>query len=496
MTKARERYEKFFYTRREFLKTTGNVAVTAGIAGAGLNLLASSGAFAGNGIRRGAPLVMPAAGGTGQPSDMPNIIFILSDDHRWDHFSCMGHPFLETPNLDRIAEEGVMFENTFVTTSLCSPSRASFLTGQYAHRHGVVTNHTPWNNDNATFMEYLKTVGYDTAFIGKWHMPGKDLPRLRGLDRFITFTKEGGQGVYYDCPLIIDGVETPRPGKYITEDLTDFALEFVRRPRTNPFCLYLSHKAVHFGFRPPEHLRGTYKGIDLQLPPESNTFNTYTRNHMFVGAPIPMNTLYRGYCETILSVDEQTGRLIAALEDINELDNTIIIYAGDNGHSWGERGLYDKRLAFEESIRIPFFVRYPGGISRPGRRVRDMALNIDLAPTLLDMLGIPLPDEMQGVSLAPAFQDPDASLRSSFLYEHFPVYPIPIPGMTAVRTDDYKYITYHNNVRPEELYDLRNDPGEKQNIVNRPDVRGIRSELEAELEQLKRTTGYRYFTRG
>jgi len=389
-----------------------------------------------------------------------------------------------------------MFENSFVTTSLCSPSRASFLTGQYAHRHGVVTNHTPWNNHNTTFLEYAKTAGYDTAFIGKWHMPGKDLPKLRGVDHFITFTKEGGQGVYYDCPLIINGVETPRPGKYITDDLTDFALEFMHRPRTKPFCLYLSHKAVHFGFRPPAHLRGTYRGVDLQLPPESNTFNTYTNNHMFVGAPIPMDLLYRHYCETILSVDEQTGRLFDALEAMGELENTIIIYAGDNGHSWGERGLYDKRHPYEESIRIPFMARFPAGIRQPGRRAQGLALNIDLAPTLLDILEIPIPEEMQGVSLAPAMRDPGAVTRDSFLYEHFPVFPIPVPGMTAVRTDHHKYIRYHNDVRPAELYDLVADPGEKRNIFSNPESRALLAEMKDALENIKRETGYRYYTRG
>lgn len=143
----------------------------------------------------------------------PNIIFILTDDHRWDALSSMGHPVIKTPNLDRLSEEGIMFTNAFVTTSLCSPSRASFLTGQYPHKHGVVTNHAPWDNRNITFLELLKTAGYETAFIGKWHMPGKGLPILRGLDHFISFTKEGGQGIYYNCPLIIDGVPTEREGR-------------------------------------------------------------------------------------------------------------------------------------------------------------------------------------------------------------------------------------------------------------------------------------------
>ena len=426
----------------------------------------------------------------------PNIIFILTDDHRWDTLSSMGHPVVQTPHLDRLSEEGIMFTKAFVTTSLCSPSRASFLTGQYPHRHGVVTNHTPWDNRNVTFLELLKESGYETAFIGKWHMPGKGLPKLRGLDLFISFTKEGGQGIYYDCPLIIDGVKTERKGKYITEDLTDFALKFIEKKREQPFCLYLSHKAVHFGFRPPPHLKGIYKNVDLKLPPESDTWVTYTNNHPFVGALFPMNILYRGYCETVASVDEQVGRVIKKLEDLSMLDNTVIIYAGDNGHFWGEHGLYDKRLAYEESIRIPFIVRYPGLIYDPGRRAHQMILNVDLAPTILDIVGVDIPESMQGESLKPILESADVRGRSSWLYEHFPVFPIPIPGITAVRTEHYKYVEYQNDVRPKELFDLKTDPKEKNNIINTSEGRRLVEDLKKEMDKLQEETGYNFHSRG
>ncbi len=426
----------------------------------------------------------------------PNIVFILTDDHRWDAFSCMNHPFIETPNLDRIANEGVMFANSFVTTSLCSPSRASFLTGQYAHTHGVVTNHTPWNNENITFMEILKKYKYDTAFIGKWHMPGEGLPELRGVDHFVSFTKEGGQGVYYDCPLMVDGKEVERKGKYITEDLTDYALKYIDKKRNNPFCLYLSHKAVHFGFLPPKHLDSLYDDVDLQMPPESDPWVTMTNNHLFVGAPMPLDMLYRNYCETVVSVDQQVGRVLHKLEEMGILDDTIVVYAGDNGHFFGEHGLYDKRLAYEESIRIPFFVRYPGLVRNAGRRVGEMVLNIDLAPTLLDVAGIPVPPYMQGRSAVPLLRNMKNRWRSSFLYEHFPVFPIPIPGITAVRTDRYKYITYQNNVRPPELFDLKTDPGEKKNIIRKDRGKKLLPVLKKKLERVKASTGYRFYTRG
>lgn len=428
--------------------------------------------------------------------EKPNIIFILTDDHRWDALSSMGHPFIQTPHLDKLADEGVLFENAFVTTSLCSPSRASFLTGQYAHRHGVVTNHTAWNNRNVTFMELLKTAGYETAFIGKWHMPGKGLPKLRGVDQFISFTKEGGQGIYYNCPLVIDGVETERKGKYITEDLTDLAIDFITKQRTNPFCLYLSHKAVHFGFRPPPHLKGIYKDVDLKLPAESDTWITFTDNHPFVGALLPMNILYRNYCETVVSVDEQVGRILNKLDEMQISDDTIVVYAGDNGHFWGEHGLYDKRLAYEESIRIPCIVRYPKLIKDPGRRASQMILNIDLAPTLLDIAGIDLPGNMQGESFKTILQSSAAAGRKSWLYEHFPVFPIPIPGITGVRTNRYKYIEYQNDKRPKELFDLEADPKEKQNIIDTEKGEAIESRLKEELERLKKETGYEFLSHG
>jgi arylsulfatase A-like enzyme len=426
----------------------------------------------------------------------PNMVFILTDDHRWDALSAMEHPFLQTPHLDRLANEGILFENAFVTTSLCSPSRASFLTGQYAHTHGVVTNHTPWDNRNVTFLERLNAAGYETAFIGKWHMPGDGLPALRGVDQFVSFTREGGQGIYYDCPLIIDGVETERPGRYITEDLTDLALDFMARKREKPFCLYLSHKAVHFGFRPPPHLKGRYRDVDLKLPPEADPWIPYTNGHPFVGAIFPLDFLYRNYCETVISVDEQVGRILAALDAMGITENTIVIYAGDNGHFWGEHGLYDKRLAYEESIRIPFIVRYPGLIRDPGHRARQMVLNIDLAPTLLELAGIVPPATMQGRSLVPLLEDATTPGRTAWLYEHFPVFPIPIPGITAIRTERYKYVEYQKGLRPMELFDLKADPKEKRNLIDTPEGAPQVELLKRELERLKQETGYQFHTRG
>ncbi len=454
------------------------------------NALKLLGAGAISGITGFNPLAQLTAG-----EKRPNIIFILTDDHRYDALSFMNHPFLKTPNLDRIASEGVVFENAFVTTSLCSPSRASFLTGQYAHTHGVVNNFKKWSGDNISFMELLKSSGYDTAFIGKWHMSGESLPEVRGIDHFITFTRNGGQGVYFDCPLYIDGVRTERPGKYINEDLTDFALDYIDEERDNPFCLFLSHKAVHLAFKPPKHLDNLYDGVDLKLPPESNPFIPFTDNHAFLGALMPLGTMYRNYCETVVSVDEQVGRVLAALDNLGIADDTIIIYAGDNGFFWGEHGLFDKRYAYEESIRIPFLMRYPRLAGARGRRSQ-MVLNIDLAPTLLDLAGVEIPDNMQGQSLVSAMQSPTAASRESWLYEYFPEFPTHVPGMTAVRTNRYKYTEYQNRIRPPELYDLEEDPKEMSNLLQQDSTknRQLKLKLKQELERLKAKTGYRFTT--
>ncbi len=452
--------------RREMLKKVGGAAL------AGMML----------------PMMGNAASNNPQTTSKPNIVFILSDDHRWDAMSCMGHPFIKTPNMDRIAREGVHFENAFVTTSLCSPSRASFLTGQYANSHGVKNNLTPWDESSVTFMELLKEQGYDTAFIGKWHMPGKALPNLRGVDHFVTITHEGGQGVYFDCPLVVDGVKQERKGKYITEDLTDFALDYIDREHDNPFCLYLSHKAVHFGFLPPKELNDLYSDVDLKLPKEADYWIPYTNHHAFFGGLVPMNISYRNYCEAVVAMDQQMGRVLDKLEEKNILDDTVFVYISDNGHFFGEHGLYDKRLAYEESIRIPFMVRYPKGIKNPGRKESNMVLNVDIAPTLLDLAGVSKPDYMQGESLAPMLQDGNTKGRDSWLYEYFPDYPMPTPGIESVRTQNYKYIQYQKDKRPKELFDLRNDPREKQNIINTEAGKKLAAELKTELARLKKET--------
>jgi len=455
-------------TRRDALKLMGTTAALAGASGMGLteNLFA-------------------------QTTKGPNVLFILTDDHRWDILGAMGHPFIQTPNMDRLADEGVLFENAFVTTSLCSPSRASFLTGQYASVHGVVNNFSRWDPaTNITYMQHFKEAGYATAFIGKWHMPGTGdgLPELPGVDLFVSFTRKDGQGDYWNCPIYKNyELVTEERNPYITTDMTDYAIDFVKEERTEPFCMYLSHKAVHHDWKPPEHLKGKYADADLSfLAPEGDKYNTMTGNNFLEGGMDDMHTRYRNYCECLESVDEEIGRLLAVLEETGQLDNTIIVYAGDNGYLFGEHRLIAKHYPYEESIRIPYIVRAPGIVNDPGRKADQMVLNLDLAPSLLELAGIPIPDSVQGESFAPILRSASAEGRESFVYELFRDFPFGgrVPPHKAVRTNTHKYIEWELCREPE-LYDLVNDPREMNNLIGTDEGNLLEPELAAELESLR-----------
>jgi len=397
----------------------------------------------------------------------PNLVVILSDDHRWDYLGSVGHPFVKTPVMDRLSEEGVAFDNAFVTTSLCSPSRASFLTGQYVHHHGVRNNLSTWRDENVTVLELLKKAGYDTAFIGKWHMPGR-LPELRGVDRFITFTEQGGQGRYFDCPLIVDGREVPSRTPYITTELTNYALEFIERPRDRPFILYLAHKAVHHEFLPPPDLAGLYADQPIRLPEEADPWVGSTRGFLYSGTLGPISRHMRNYAAAITALDREIGRIVERLEEMGILDRTAIIYTTDNGFFWGEHRLVDKRWPYEESIRIPMIVRYPalagGAAAVRGRRASQMVLNIDVAPTLLDLAGVEVPEWIDGRSMLPLLRSPAAPGRKAWLYEYFKEFPYDVPKIDAVRTERHVYMEYDNGRAPE-LYDVVADPRQRHDLA-------------------------------
>jgi arylsulfatase A-like enzyme len=422
------------------------------------------------------------AGKGPNPEKKPNIVFILSDDHRADTMDNAGHPFIKTPTLDRLAKEGVKFNNTFATTPLCSPSRGCFLTGQYAHRHGVKNNYTPWNDKNVTFLELLKKEGYKNAFFGKWHMPGR-LPNLLGkaVDRFVTFTASGGQGIYFDCPLIIDGVATERKGKYLTEDLTDLALDFIRKEKEGPFCVYLAHKAPHQPFVPPRELQKLYKDADVSrtLPPEYHSWINRKEGSGYYGVIGSVGEKYLDYHRVITAMDQQIGRILSELERLGVAENTIVVYTSDNGYFWGEKQLIDKRFPYEEATRIPLLVRFPAKIKNPGRTTGELALSVDLAPTLLELAGLQAPGTMQGMSLAPMITGKNSlPHRSSVHLEYFKDFPYSVPEWDAVRTHRFLYVEYRKN-KPAELFDIQKDPRTMRNLISTPEGKSVLSDLQA-----------------
>ena len=427
------------------------------------------------------PAIQPAA--VAQPR---NVVFILSDDHRFDAmgFHENAPDFLVTPGMDRMAEEGVHIRNAFVTTSLCSPSRASILTGQYAHNHGVVDNQRMVPEGTVFFPQLLQEAGYETAYVGKWHMGhDSDDPRP-GFDRWVSFR---GQGVYYDPVLNVDGERSQHEG-HTSDILTDYAIDYLEKRDSNrPFFLYLSHKAVHAMFEPAERHAGHYDEIDVPYPLSmANTVQNYRNkpdwvreqryswhgvDHMYHG-DLDFDTFYRRYAETLLGLDESVGRVLRYLDENGLADETLVLYMGDNGFSFGEHGLIDKRQAYESSIRVPMLAWAPGYI-QPGSVIDEMVLNIDVAPTVLELADVGPPDWMDGQSFLPLLSgDSIDDWRDEFVYEYYWEHPFPhTPTVFALRGDRYKYMFYHGVWDINELYDLELDPEERQNLIHSPDHR-------------------------
>jgi N-acetylglucosamine-6-sulfatase len=442
----------------------------------------------------------------------PNFLFILVDDQPFDALeSSERYPFLKTPNMQRLQDEGVTFENYFVTQSICSPSRASFLTGVYPHIHGVNQNNKyvdPDWKDFEPYSVYLQKVGYQTAQIGKIHMAhyhGKKHIRP-GFDYWYSFI---GQGEYFD-PMVNDNGKEYQQKGYITDILTDKAIDWLthKRDPNKPFSLNLWHKAVHEDHLPAPRHNDMYAKDTLPVPP----YNTHLENfkekpewqrikawdskwkeyvHSDTIAPKPWpikGDKFKKLLETLGAVDESLGRVLATLEEMGELDNTVIIYSSDNGYFMGEHGYWDKRIAYENSMRIPMIIRYPKKI-KPAVVIDKLALNIDLAPTILDLAGIKAPNYMQGASMVPLFDTlkEDKDWRKAFMFEYYvdDAYPYAGPNMLAIRTDKYKLVDDFLNDDIDELYDLENDPGEMHNLINDPEYDDIEQKLRSELDSLK-----------
>ena len=432
----------------------------------------------------------PLYGVSAAQSSPRNIVLILSDDHRYDFLSFMdGAPkFLETPHLDRMASEGAHLVNAFVSTSLCSPSRASILTGRYMHNHGVVDNQRPVPAGTIFFPEELQKAGYETGFVGKWHMGhDHDEPRA-GFDHWASFR---GQGTYFDPTLNINGKRETVRG-YTTDILTDLATEWLGgRQGEQPFFLYLSYKAVHYPFSPAPRHRGRYDGKQIDYPDTmANTEENYLTqsrwirdrrysyhgiDHMETGAfdkdPVPdFDDLYHRFCEAVHGLDENVGRILTYLDENGLSQDTVVLYMGDNGFALGEHGFYDKRDAFEVSMRVPMLARAPGLIL-PGTEIAQMVQNIDVAPTLLEVAGAKISERLSidGRSFLPLLQGESLPWREYILYEYFWEWNFPAtPTIFAIRTDRYKYIYYHGMWDRDGFYDLETDPSERHNLIDVP----------------------------
>lgn len=422
-------------------------------------------------------------------ADRPNFVFILIDDLRYDALSCLGNPVYRTPNIDRIRYEGANFANTFVTTSLCSPSRASFLTGRYVHSHGVKDNKTPLSDELPTFPQVLQKAGYDTAFIGKWHMGTMEGPRP-GFSRWVSFK---GQGIYNDCPLNVDGQKVQSTG-YTTDVLTKYAVDWLKQPRSAPFCLYLSHKATHGPLKPALRHERLYENAAFKEPSNAGKgkgepkWLEDVRPTQHGWANKDAQEFQRNYGRVLAAVDDSVRDVLATLESLGQLDNTVVMFAGDNGYFLGEHGLVDKRSMQEESIRIPFIVRYPKMI-KPGTVIDQMVLNIDLCPTLLDLAGERAPTGVQGTSFKPLMMGRKPAWRDDWYYEYDLEKPYLTPTVRGVRTARWKYVEYPDIQDTAELYDLKTDPGEMHNLISDPEYAGVLAEMKKRLARLKQETG-------
>jgi N-acetylglucosamine-6-sulfatase len=409
---------------------------------------------------------------------------------------------LQTPNLDALARNGVYMKNAFVTTALCSPSRASILTGLYAHQHGVVDNNNPVNAKLIFISQYLQKAGYETAMIGKWHMGGEFDDPQRGFDHWVSFK---GQGTYLPNPngFNVNGKKVPQKG-YITDELTDYALDWLKSRKGNkPFMLYLSHKGVHADFVPAERHKDSFKNERFVEPVTINPLNVkdapmWVRNqrNSWHGVDFPYHSdlniaaYYKLYAETLRGVDDSVGRLTNWLKETGKLDDTLVIYMGDNGFAFGEHGLIDKRTAYEESMRVPLLVQCPQ-LFQGGTTSEAVVANIDIAPTMLEAAGLQAPPQLAGKSFIAVAQGKPAVWRDTLLYEYFWERNFPqTPTLHALRGSRYKYIHVHGLWDVDELYDLQNDPRETTNLIFSPAHQDVIKQMNQQLfETLKQSAG-------
>jgi arylsulfatase A-like enzyme len=453
-------------------------------------------------------------------SSRRNVIFILVDDLRYDAMGFM-RPQLHTPNIDRLARDGAHFKNAFVTSSLCSPSRATILTGMSMRNHGIVDNNTgPSSEDGLTYFgEYLRDAGYQTGFFGKWHFGAPTTRPRPGFDRWVSFA---GQGSYYPTTymssadiaagkrhlLNVDGEKVQQRG-YITDELTDYALDWLehRRDPVKPFFCYLSHKAVHSMAIPAARHEQQYADVEFEIPPSAaasaendagkplwvqNQRNSWHGVDFVYHTGQPINEYMREYYRTLSAVDDSTGRLLTWLDDNGLAGTTTVIFSSDNGYMEGEHGLIDKRNAYEESMRIPLVMSAPGLIP-PGTVIESSVTSLDFAPTFLDCGSLAAPEQFEGRSILPLATGAMSAEQwaEDVVYEYYWEWNFPqTPTTFAIRTPKFKYIQYHGVWDTEELYDVEHDPQEMTNLIDDDRYSDVKVDLRRRLyEGLADTRG-------
>lgn len=419
----------------------------------------------------------------------PNFVYVFTDDQRWDALSVVQKeqgekgrfPWLKTPNLDRIAAEGIRFRNAFVVNSLCAPSRASLVTGQYGHVNGVTNNHTPHPEGNLSVAALLRPAGYVSGYFGKWHH-GNQSGKRPGFDTSASFV---GQGKYFDCPIEVDGVATPSKG-FVDDVTTEYAANFIKANKDKPFLMILGFKTCHGPFTPPPRNEKDYEGALARTTPNYGLPAIYAKagpngpkGKATDAKEVSTNLgMFRG----INSVDDNVGKLLRLLDELKLADDTVFVFSSDNGYYLGEHNLGDKRTAYEESLRIPMLLRYPRA-AKAGRTEDRMVLNIDPAATFLDLAGQPVPAAMHGRSWKPLIEGKADAWRDSFFYCYFFEKSFGAPLTTAVRTTDAKLIKYPGHDEWTEVFDLKADPYEVKNLAQDPNYADLRKKLEAEYEK-------------
>ena len=421
----------------------------------------------------------------------PNFVYVFTDDQRWDALGVVQReqgekgrfPWLRTPNLDRLAAEGIRFRNAFVVNALCAPSRASLVTGQYGHVNGVTNNHTPHPAGNLSVATLLRPAGYVSGYFGKWHH-GNQSGKRPGFDTSASFV---GQGKYFDCPIEVDGVATPSQG-FVDDVTTDYAAKFIHANKDKPFLMILGLKTCHGPFTPPPRHEKAYEGALARRTPNYGLPPIYAKagngngkaKAAAEGAEVPTNLgMFRG----LNAVDDNVGKLLRLLDELKLAEDTVFVFSSDNGYYLGEHNLGDKRSAYEEAMRIPMLVRYPR-LAAAGRTDDRLVLNVDPAPTFLELAGQPVPAAMHGRSWQPLLAGKaDAPWREAFFYCYFYERGFGTPTTTAVRTADAKLIKYPGHAEWTEVFDLKADPYETRNLAADPAAVDLRKKLEAEYER-------------